>query len=227
MLVRSGAYEEAAEAYTAIVRSGLHPQGVYPYRAIAYRRMKRLAEAVADYDRILVGATPGVSIWHRYQRATPLWMLGRAEEALEEYRRVRVALGRPFFSDARSYLILRELGRDEEAADLLQTALHEVEEEWLRQVFRTLAGELSEEALVAEAQAAGNAEQLCEAYYYAGECRRLNGRTAEARTYFQRCLQTGVEFDQDTGDLAIMNEYELAEWRLELLGDAAGTPTDR
>ena len=96
-------------------------------------------------------------------------------------------------------------------------ALRDVQDEWLRQVFRCLDGELTAEGLVAYALARGNREQLCEAYFYAGEACRLAGRLAEARAWFTQCVQTGVQYDLQAFPLTPMNEYELAQWRLETL----------
>jgi tetratricopeptide (TPR) repeat protein len=160
-------------------------------------------------------------VWCIYQRATPLWILGRTEEALRDYRDVRRLLGRPSYGDARAFLILREQGRVPEANDLLAAALRDVADAWLREILRCLAGELTPEALVAEAEARGNAEQLCEACYYAGEVCLLNGQPAEARTWFERGVATALTYDPDAGVETPMNEYELAQWRLETLSPKA------
>jgi lipoprotein NlpI len=87
----------------------------------------------------------------------------------------------------------------------------------LRQLFRCLAGELTPEELIADAAGRNNREQLCEAYYYAGEACLVSDQLAEARTWFGLCVDTGVEFDLDAFPLTPMNEYELAQWRLKSL----------
>ena len=43
----------------------------------------------------------------------------------------------------------------------------------------------------------------------------LAGRRDMARVCFERCVQTGLEFDPDTAFGTPMNEFELAQWRLE------------
>ena len=76
-------------------------------------------------------------------------------------------------------------------------------------------------------EAAGNtAERECEAYYYAGEACLLQSDPVQARAWFEKCVQTGVEFDPDTIFLLPMNEYELAEWRLEALLVATTQPNE-
>jgi len=208
VLARQGHFRQAIEHYTRA--------GAYLDRANAYRRLKEYDKAVADYTRLIEAAgdrTPNV--WHVYQRATSLWILGRSEEALADYRQVRVLLGRAFYSDARQYIILRELGRDGEAEEVIDAAVRDAETTWLRRIFRCLAGKITPERLVAGPAGRDDPEQLCEAYYYSGEACRLTDQSAEARKWFELCVQTGVEFDPDTSPGTPMNEYELAQWRLE------------
>ncbi|MHC4698931.1 MAG: hypothetical protein ACYTFA_19555 [Planctomycetota bacterium] len=45
----------------------------------------------------------------------------------------------------------------------------------------------------------------------------LSHRLAKARSLFEQCVQTGVAFDPDAALATPMNEYELAQWRLESL----------
>ncbi len=226
-LVRSGRYVTAIEVYTQALALEGQAEAVYPYRALAYRRLGRYENALADYDRLIPEGNPRVSIWHRYQRATPLWILGRIDEALDDYQQVRVVLGRPFYGDARSYLILRDAGRSDEANELLARALTEVEDPWLGQILRTLVCQITPESLVDAARKSGHPEQLCEAFYYAGEMARLAGDSSQARDWFERCIDTDVIFDTDTADLVLMNEYELATWRLGSLRRAPRAPDGR
>ena len=217
---RRGDFREAIEQYTHLMSLNPNQAGPYVYRALAYRRVKEYESAVHDYTQALeLDGEVTANVWYYYQRAAPLWMLGRREEALADYRHVRITLGRPFFSDARWYLILRELDRDQEAQQVISAALCDVEPRypWLRQVFRYLAGELTGEELINNASAMKNREQLCEAYYYVGELARLDRRVDEARELFELCVATGVEFDLDAFPVTPMNEYELALWRLDTL----------
>jgi len=189
-------------------------------RAHAYRGLKEYDRAVADYTATIEAAGDAVYVWTLYQRATPLWILGRADEALADYRRVRSLLGRPSYGDARRFLILREQNRDREARKVLQAALRDVEEPWLRLVFRCLSGEVTPSALVADATARDNPEHICEAYYYAGEVCLLAHDLEAARTWFERAVQTDLAFDTDAAPTP-MNEHELAGWRLKTLFSGA------
>jgi tetratricopeptide (TPR) repeat protein len=210
-------FREAIAEYTRLIERDASYSGVYAHRAHAYRRAGEYEIAVADYDRLLP-AGAAVDPWHLYQRATPLWILGRTEEALADYRRVRELLGRPFHSDARRFLILAHAGRRDEADAVLAAALRDVQDPWLRQVFTCLSGQLSPADLVASAAARGDPKHNCEARYYAGEVCLLRGEREAARDWFQQCVDTGLEFDPGTVPAVPMNEYELAEWRLRTLG---------
>ncbi len=225
ILVRRHDFEQAVTVYTEVMRA--HPEcvGAQLFRAQAYRRLKRFDEALADYDALLAPekVQPGtVPIWHRYQRAAVLWMVGRAAEAVTDYQRVRAVVGRPHYADARRAVILHELGRHEEATAVLEEAQRAADDRWLAQIFACLGGRISPEALAraAEAMAPPSPTVLaraCEAFYYAGEACLLKGERDQARAWFHRCVQTGVEFDPQVFLPTPMNEYELAEWRLETL----------
>ena len=210
VLARQGHFRQAIEHYTRA--------GAYLDRANAYRRLKEYDKAVGDYTRLIEATHERIpNVWHLYQRATSLWILGRTEEALADYRQVRVLLGRALYSDARQYIILRELGRDDEAEEVIDAAVRDAETTWLRRIFRCLAGKITPEKLVAGPLGRDEPEQLCEAYYYAGEACLLADQPAEARKWFELCVQTGVEFDPDTSPGTPMNEFELAQWRLQTL----------
>jgi tetratricopeptide (TPR) repeat protein len=225
ILVRQHAFEQAVTLYTEVM--GAHPEcvGARLFRAQAYRRLKRFDEALADYDAIMAPeqVEPGtVPIWHRYQRAAVLCMARRAAEAAADYQQVRAVVGRPHYADARRAVILHELGRHEEATAVLEEAQREADDPWLAQIFACLSGRISpaELARAAEAMPAASRSVLartCEAFYYAGEACLLKGERDQARAWFQRCVQTGVEFDPQVFLPTPMNEYELAEWRLEAL----------
>ncbi len=223
-LAERGRFHEAIEHYSRLTTIEPGSPTPYLFRGHAYRRIKEYDKAIADYTTVIEKSGETADAWVFYQRATPLWMVGRPEEALEDYNHHHFRLGYPFYSDARRYIILRELNRDHEAQEVLDSALRDVEGPWLRQIFRCLAGELRPDELVADAVSRANREHVCEAYYYAGETCRLAGRLDDARKWFERCVATGVDFDLDAMPATPMNEYELAQWRLETLPAAPSSP---
>ncbi len=216
LLHRQGRFREALEEYAYVL-------GPLVHRAHVYRCLGEYEESVAEYTKVVEAKA---NIWVVYQRATPLWILGRHEEALEDYRRVRSALGKPTFGDARRYLILRELGREQEALEVLEDAPRDVtpDDRWLAYVFRCLADRITPDELIAEAITLNDPEHICEAYYYAAETCLLRGDRDSARKRFQQCVQTGLRLDPDSDLTTPMNEFELAQWRLDTLFAETGTP---
>ena len=223
----TGRPQEAVDLYGVLISTGDVTSSVYEGRAAAYLRLKMYPEAVADYVWAEKARPPeGPYMWVRYRRATPLWIMGRTVEALEHFRYARDALGRPSYADARAYLILRDEGRDLEARQVLDSALGEREVDfWLVKVLVCLAGRLTPEELIADAQNGDDREHQCEAYYYAGEMHRLAGRLDQARVCFTQCVSTGLADEPDTGNA--MSEYHLAVWRLDHLNDSDNSSTDR
>lgn len=220
ILTRQDLFTEAVELYTQAAALCPWMTQSYLYRGHAYRALRQYDKAVADYEKV-VAMSPGRSVqpWVYYQRATPLWILGRTDDAVADHERFRTLRGQASYSDARHYLILRHAGEDAKARQVLDAALEDVEDSWLDRIFRCLAGEVSPEALIREAERAGNLERLCEAYYYAGEVALLADRRAEARRWFGLSVQTGVRLDLDAFPITPMNEYELAAWRLDELSE--------
>jgi tetratricopeptide (TPR) repeat protein len=223
VLARMGRFEDALKHYDRVIDAEPGNAMPYRYRAHVRRCLAQYAQAVADYDTALeLEGGFNANLWDYYQRATALWILGRGEDALADHRRVRILLGKPSYSDARRALVLRQLGRQAEADEHLRTTLPRTQDRWLGQIFRCLIGDLAPGELIDQAVESDDLERLCEAYYYAGEVLLGAGREAEAVTFFERCVATGVSFDQDTFPLSPMNEYELARWRLGSLRAASG-----
>ena len=77
-----------------------------------------------------------------------------------------------------------------------------------------LAGEHPPDWLVKEANP-DNAEEACEAAYYAGEVYLLNGQIDAARQWFEQCVATDLPLDRDEYPPNPMSEYHLARWRLQ------------
>ncbi len=237
--LRCGRHEQAIAEFEFLIRNGDWAQSPHVLLGHARRRMGDYAAAVADYTTAIDLKTPAAAdrsqavagkpgrmapplhgtesftIWSRYHRAVVRWMLGETERAIEDCYALRPLSGRPTFADARLYLMLRQQGRAEEAADVLRRAIAESASDdlWLKAIFRCLAGELTADELIADALEKKERARLCEAYYYAGEVFRLRGVPHRARECFERCVQTGVVFDPNYLSEP-MSEYDLAQWRL-------------
>jgi hypothetical protein len=147
---------------------------------------------------------------------------GRFEEALEDYSHAYRLLAETSFGNVRQVLLLRELGRLEEADEALADArLRTGTDDWLAEILACLAGEVTPAQLLVSA-ASGDRQKLCEAYYYAGEMLRQEGKLAVARTMFQDCLNQDMYIDQ-RNFRDRLSEVELAEWRLAQIDEIAET----
>lgn len=227
ILMKHRKYEQAIERYTQVIR--LEPAWFgYRYRGLAYLCLEEYDKAVADYTK--AAELHGVNeVWERYQRATPLWITGRIDEAERDYREFRKWRGIPTLADARLFLIVHEQGRRKEADRILAAARSTIRDKWWGKVLACLDLDITPEALVAGVQSEDppNRERLCEAYYYAGEACLLKEQTDDAQKWFGKCVGLDMPLDPDSEYLDPKNEYHLARGRLEQLrtrSNAASRP---
>jgi tetratricopeptide (TPR) repeat protein len=150
--------------------------------------------------------------WFYYHRGTPMWILGRLEEAAEDFRKAYLLLARVSYGNARLFLVLHEQGRHQEAEDALAKARLNTEFDWLRNILDCLAGEITPTQLVSAADPA-DIQQVSEGFYYAGEAHLLLGQEAEAREMFTACVNKDASIDRGNF-IDRLSEFELAEWRL-------------
>jgi len=222
VLASHGHLHAAISQFERLIDRGARASPALLYRAHTYRRLGEYERACADYTFLLDHSPERPhDPWFFYQRVVPLWILGRTDEAIADCREFRLRFGRPFYSDARLALILRERGQPDEASAVLERASREVEDPWLQHVYRCLAGELSPDGLIEAAPK--DTEHLCEAYYYAAEASLAAGQMDAARMWFQRCVDTELQIDPTAAMLSPMNEYELARWRLKTVFGAGVT----
>ena len=216
VLLRLGRIHDALLNFNEFVTS--KPENAVPYtlRGNTLRRLGRYAEAIEDFDRSidLLGSGRRAA-WIYYHRATAHWIMGNREQAVDDYATASRLLTHPNMGDARRFLILREMGRVDEAQKVLRSARSDVEEnEWLSKVLECLEGHLTPADLVDFAGAAP--ARRCEGLYYAAEVCLLKGDRNAAREWFRRCVDLGVSSDpEEPGDP--MSEHELAVWRLAML----------
>ena len=248
MLARLGRFEEVVSLATASGQSLQTKRAARRPLAVAHVCLGNHEEAVAVFSDVLENCMAALHhssqawtigeaswVWPRYYRATPLWILGRHDEAAADYR--AVASNRPgaSYEDLRLFLLLRDaanackLDNDDagvarylrEADEVLTAACANdpADSDWLAQIFDCIADRLSCEELVRQGQRRG-IHCACEAYYYAGERCLLDDpadRSGQALAWFEACVATGYEIDGTADVVSAMNEYHLAKWRVAQL----------
>ncbi|MFH1844201.1 MAG: serine/threonine-protein kinase [bacterium] len=218
LLVKSGRYAEAISEYDRLVAFEPTRYINYPLRARAKRRLRQYAGAEADFTRAIqaLGSERPATAWLHYHRGTPRFILGRLEEAADDYRTAYRYLTYPTYANARLALVLHDLGRSQAAAAEIRDSRARVRDNpWLANILACLAGELTPEQLVAAADSSA-AFQQCEAFYYAGEVCRLAGQVRRAERWFELC-RTTYETRANVFDVDPLSEYELSLWRLSQL----------
>ena len=218
LMCRLGRPQEAlAEVDLALENNPTIP-GTYVARAQINRWLGDYVAAVDDYtDAIAIAKARGLHLgWYYYHRGTPLWILGRLEEAAEDFRNSYRMLARTSYSNIRLILVLHEQGRHQEAeAAVADALLHVGDDQWLISILTCLAGEMTPTQLLAAAGPEGG-QQLCEGYYYAGEAHLLQSRAEEAEAMFTSCVKMGDAIDRGNFKDRL-SEFELAKWRLSQL----------
>jgi tetratricopeptide (TPR) repeat protein len=215
-LTRLGRYTEALGAADSALAMTPDDYLSHYRRAVVHRRLKHYKQAADDFTRGIDLTDRVRSSWLVYHRGTMHWLMGRREEAVADYRRSSNIFGFATYGTARMVLVLRELGREDEADSALAEARRGVlQDDRLATIFSCLAGEILPAALVAAADPA-DLRQQCEACFYAAEMHLAAGQVDEARELYHRCIATGVRSDPEN-TIEPMSEYELAEWRLKQL----------
>ncbi|MFH0982292.1 MAG: protein kinase [Planctomycetota bacterium] len=212
VLLRYREYAAAIQLFNEAIKLKPTNAGLYYPRATAYRRLREYHKAIEDYSVALkLGPANTGGPWLPYHRATLYWIVGDYEAALSDYDRFGELHPAPFWSDARRYLILQALNRDEEAQSHLEQAYARTPPtDWLGCVFELLLGRRSPEDLLALAD---TDEKRCEATYYIAERKLLEGDREGARQSYEACLATGVDRYIIPGEITPSSEYELSEWR--------------
>ncbi|MBU0616079.1 MAG: protein kinase [Planctomycetes bacterium] len=232
VLTYQSRYAEAVEQYSRAAADAPALPSPYEGRALAYLCLKDYEKAIGDYTTAERYSPTQISrIRQCYLRATPLWITGRRAEAAAEYRNVLGRPGRVSYADVRLFLVLHEEGRVlraagrrgeaskafEQARQTLATARRDADRgSWLETILACLARDSAPEELAARADP-HQPEEVCEAFYYAGEVCLLNEQVDEAVEWFRKCAATDLLFDPESESLGPMNEYHLALWRLDTL----------
>ena len=210
-----GRYREAVAAFTEGIERHPGDARFLRHRGHRFLTLRRLELAEADLERAaeLVRGRPdevepdglpnerGIptstlqsNVW--YHLGLARYLQGDFEAALDAYRECLAVSKNPDMLVATShwlYTTLRRLGRDEEAARVLEpihAGLDVIENRAYHRLLLLYRGELTADALLAEAGEAGSLDFATVAYGVAA-WHLYNGRDAEARALFERIVAAG------------------------------------
>jgi tetratricopeptide (TPR) repeat protein len=187
----------------------LNPRLVEAYlgRGDDKRQSHDLAGAVADYSRGMAIA-PGDARFPR-NRGLTKDIQGDFAGARSDYMNFLNLDPNLAYMRFRLVLVLRRQKEDETPAGLPE-AVAELDDEWTKRVGQFLLGATPEADFLQQAsqQTVDADSAQCEAYYYAGMQRLLQGESEPARHLFEQCVATKSSQDE---------EYELAQAELARL----------
>jgi tetratricopeptide (TPR) repeat protein len=229
VLTRQGRHRDAISRYDSL--RDLNVAASLRLQALNHFLMGDHDKAIDTYTEAIRNNPKTDYAWDRYRRATVFWIDGRLEEAAGDYAEMRNMAGFVSHADARLFLVRHDLalnlqasGNAEKALQVLASARQELRfalkgagsGSVLERILKCLAGEISPEELVVGTDLV-NAKLCCELCYYAGEASLLRGDGEHARSWFRKCVETGLRFDPEDIMPNPMNEYHLALWRLQTL----------
>ena len=207
-----GQYREAIGIYTGAMT--LHPEDarLYRHRGHRYVTVRELDNAIADFERAaeltegrvdevepdglpnalgIPTSTLQFNIW--YHLALAHYVEGDLAAALAAYESCMAVSVHPDSVAATSYwlyMTLRRLGRDEQAAEILDRIdadMKVIESAGYLNLLLLFKGELTLEAFVGPSGSEATLQSTTSAYGL-GVWHVLNGRDAEARETFERIL---------------------------------------
>jgi tetratricopeptide (TPR) repeat protein len=202
----------------------LEPKDAHAYynRAFIKRTKGNLDGALADYDKAIEFNPQDTNVY--YDRGVACYDKRDWSEALSDFR--KAAVSKPPVSKLKTvedysrigiWMVRAKLGeRDAATSELKQYLLARTigkPGDWPSTIIRSLTGDVSEKDFW-EAADTGNEKQTrnqrCEACFYVGTLRLIDGDKSAAADYFTKCLETGVnglyEYQSAAAELAILKQ---------------------
>ncbi len=206
---RLGRYDEAIEAHTKAIDLAPEEGSLYAHRAHVYIRAGEFDKALEDCGTAIEKDPKSVEAF--WQQGRAYRYVGQLPEAIEAFETHVANKPEDPYGYLQFYIVLREAGRDEDAYAHVTAALDKVSgapDDWPNLLLSYFAGKVTQQQLLV---AAGDHNaKLCEAWYYIGERKFVQGDPNGAREAFAYCLLTRVER---------FIEFDLAAWRLRDLDE--------
>ena len=211
-----GRYRESIEIFSAAIAKFPNDPRLYRHRGHRYITVRRFDVAAADLEtaaslidgkpdevepdgipnaRNIPTSTLQSNVW--YHLGLAYYLTGHFEPALSAYRECEKVSNNPDQLVATThwlYMTLRRLGREAEAAALLEPIRHGMDVIENRDYHRLLTmyqGRFDPDALLAEAEDAGNPVGIATVSYGIGNWHLYNGRRDDAIAEFRRVIAGG------------------------------------
>jgi tetratricopeptide (TPR) repeat protein len=195
-----------------------------PSRAAAYCNRGEARQANGDPDGALADYDKAIELNPQYlaaykRRGHLRYNLQRFTEALFDFRKESEFSGSLCYADCRIWIVRARLGEWETATEELRTCLENVpaekRDDWKSTIARFLTGQMTELDFFKADQSFEDKKdkrQRCEAWFYAGTKRLIDGDKATAMAYLEKCL---------AADKKVLGGYQsAAEAELTFLGAA-------
>jgi tetratricopeptide (TPR) repeat protein len=208
-----GRYREAIEIFSAAIAKFPNEPRLYRHRGHRYLTVRRFDVAAADLEsaaRLIEGTPDEVepdglpnarnvptgtlhsNVW--YHLGLARYLTGDFEAALDAYRKGLVVSKNPDMLVATShwlYMTLRRLGREAEAAAVLEPireGLDVIENRDYHRLLLMYRGVLTPDSLLADAADSGNPVGFATVAYGVGNWHLYNGRRTEGVALFRRVI---------------------------------------
>lgn len=191
---KKGLLEEALEDRSKLIERTPKDPHAWAGRAGILHVLGRLQAAFEDCSKA-IELDPAYS-WGYGLRGYVSYDRRRFAEAVADFRKAAEPGGDAAYYAFRIWLARARLGEAVDATKELAERLHALKlEPWPGRIGEFLLGKISQEELVKAAENSDeklDREQKCEAYFYAGTRRLIDGDQEGAATLFRKCLDQGV-----------------------------------
>ena len=190
-----------------------------PKDALAYANRGQVKHNKGDLEGAIADCTKAIALNPQKRAAYTTRAHARYDrrlwaDALADFRKIcDLDPDDKDYAVIRIWLVRAHLGeRDAATRELAEILKGRKADDWPGKILRFLVGDLSEAGFLKEAGSADaktDREQKCEAYFYVGARRLLDGDKGKAKEHFQKCLDMGVKtFTEYRSAAAELQEIE-------------------
>ncbi len=193
-----GDLDGALVDYTKAIELKPDDAFTYYYRGIAKQGKVDMKGALDDFSKAIKLKPDHAGAYHN--RGCLRYDSQDFTNALADFRRVLNLDSSEDYARFRVWLVRARLGEKRSATEEMQTFWNShktgAPNDWPSKIFRFLMGQLPEGDFLKAAEDTDSKKkpngQRCEAYFFAGSKRLIEGDKTTAKNYFEKCVATGV-----------------------------------